>query len=327
MLAELVCNVPARARIDGDIAPDDSAAIFALLREGRAAGMRGALLTLVDREGGSARPIGAHMAVLEDGRFTGYLSSGCLEAALAAEAVKQIGRGKNIVLRFGVGSPFFDIRLPCGGSIDVLIDVTLTREQIESASDRLAHRQPFTLLLGASSAARLVDGERRIGWHDEMFVRAYAAPLRIVTVGRGLEFEAVTRLAAAAGYPTRAFCADDRGTERLVESGISVVRLSAPSARPDLPLDTNTAVVLLFHDHEWETEVLRAALASPCRYIGAMGSVTTHRQRCERLLRLGHSLDELDRIRGPIGLFGPTRDASTLAISVLAELAQIGAAT
>jgi len=85
-------------------------------------------------------------------------------------------------------------------------------------------------------------------------------------------------------------------------------------------------VVVLFHDHDWEAAILGEALASPCRYIGAMGSVRTHQQRCARLLAAGHSLAEIDRIRGPIGLFGPTRDASTLAISVLAELAQIGAA-
>src|SRR5882757_291133 len=173
MLEELICSVPARARIDGDVAPDDSAAIFGLLGEGHTAGLRGALLTLVDCEGGSARPIGAHMAVLEDGRFTGHLSSGCLEAALAAEAVKQIGLGKNVVLRFGVGSPFFDIRLPCGGSIDILIDVTVTGRQIETAADRLVRRRPFSLLLSAIAPTRRVEGGQSTGCHEETSPRGY----------------------------------------------------------------------------------------------------------------------------------------------------------
>jgi xanthine dehydrogenase accessory factor len=326
MQQDVICRAPARTSVLGDVAPDDSAAIFGLLLEGRSAGLRGALLTLVDRTGGSARAIGAQMAVLEDGRFTGYLSSGCLEAVIAAEAIKQMRLGKNIVLRFGVGSPFFDVRLPCGSSIDVLIDVTITEAQVQQAVDSLANRRTFSLLLSASEPARLVDTARRSGWHDDYFVRGYAAPLQILALGRGLEFEAVARLSVAAGYPTRAFCADDAGVERLGESGIGTIRLTRPSSPPALPLDSNTAVVLLFHDHDWETAILSQALSSSCRYIGAMGSTTTHRQRCERLLALGHTLAEIDRVRGPIGLFGPTRDASTLAISVLAELAQIGAA-
>jgi len=326
MLSDLISTPPTRTSVQGDAAPDDSAAIFGLLQAGRRAGVPGALLTLVDSVGGSARPVGAQMAVLADGRFTGYLSSGCLEAALAAEAIKQIGRRQNAILRFGAGSPFFDIRLPCGGSIDLLVDVTLTDEQVDRVADGLTRRRPISLLMGRHAPARLVEGARRTGWHEETFTRAYAPPLQIVALGRGLEFEAVAKLAAAAGYPVQAFCPDEICIARLAERGIRAGHLATPQTPPPLSLDADTAVILLFHDHEWETALLSQALNSPCRYIGAMGSVRTHQQRCERLLSAGHSLAEIDRIRGPIGLFGPTRDASSLAISVMAELAQITAA-
>jgi xanthine dehydrogenase accessory factor len=326
MLHDLTSSVPARATISGDTAPDDSTAIFGLLLRGQSEGLRGALLTLVDREGGSARPVGAQMAVLEDGRFTGYLSSGCLEAVIAAEAVVRITRRQNGVLRFGAGSPFLDIRLPCGGSIDVLVDVTLTQVQVRLAAEKLRKRRPFSLASGLSKRSALSTAGRRTGWHDETFTRSYAPALQIAAAGRGLEFEAVVKLAVTAGYGVQAFCADDGGVERLGGAGIGVTRLSSPSSPPELPLDANTALVLVFHDHEWETALLDKALKSDCRYIGAMGSARTHRRRCERLLAAGHSLAETDRIRGPIGLFGPTRNASTLAISVLAELVQIAAA-
>ncbi len=80
---------------------------------------------------------------------------------------------------------------------------------------------------------------------------------------------------------------------------------------------------LLFHEHEWETAILQQALDADCLYVGALGSARTHRRRCEALLDRGYTLADIDRIRGPIGLFGPTRDASSLAISVLAELANL----
>jgi xanthine dehydrogenase accessory factor len=163
----------------------------------------------------------------------------------------------------------------------------------------------------------------RTGWSGASFRRTYLPPLRLAVFGRGLEFEALVRLATAAGYPVAAFAADEASTVRLEASGIGCARHSAPAESPELALDDRTAVLLLFHDHEWELQILEQALASDCLYIGALGSANTHRRRCEMLLAHGHRLETIDRIRGPIGLFGPTRDASSLAISVLAELAQL----
>jgi xanthine dehydrogenase accessory factor len=81
-------------------------------------------------------------------------------------------------------------------------------------------------------------------------------------------------------------------------------------------------VVLLFHDHDWETALLGAALGTHAFFIGALGSKNTHRARCQRLMDSGVSDPVISRIQGPIGLFGPTRDATSLAISVLAQIAQ-----
>ncbi|OAV53729.1 hypothetical protein A6U98_25180 [Rhizobium sp. WYCCWR10014] len=47
--------------------------------------------------------------------------------------------------------------------------------------------------------------------------------------------------------------------------------------------------------------------------IGALGSTRTHRRRVERLTAMGFKRDDVGRIKAPIGMFGPTRDASSLA--------------
>ncbi|HCV71891.1 MAG TPA: hypothetical protein DHE23_11245, partial [Agrobacterium sp.] len=82
-----------------------------------------------------------------------------------------------------------------------------------------------------------------------------------------------------------------------------------------------TAVVLLHHDLDAEQAVLQAALRSPAFYIGALGSTRTHRRRVDFLVSSGFSRADTDRIRAPIGLFGPTRDANSLALSILADIA------
>lgn len=101
-----------------------------------------------------------------------------------------------------------------------------------------------------------------------------------------------------------------------------LIQLTVPKAVPDLPLDADTAVACLFHEHEWEGELLLKALRSPAFYVGALGSRQTQRARAEVLTALGATADELARLKGPIGLF-PSQDPRSLAVSALAEIVQV----
>jgi xanthine dehydrogenase accessory factor len=76
-------------------------------------GRRVALVTLVGIEG-RHRAASARM-VADDGRSIGSFSGGCIEAAIVAEARDALRAGAARVVRFGVGSPYIDVRLPCGG--------------------------------------------------------------------------------------------------------------------------------------------------------------------------------------------------------------------
>lgn len=71
-----------------------------------------AIATLVEIRGGAARALGSQVVVAADGRYAGYVSGGCVEAAVAFEALSAIEAGQDRVVKFGDGSPFFDIVLP-----------------------------------------------------------------------------------------------------------------------------------------------------------------------------------------------------------------------
>ena len=120
---------------------------------------------------------------------------------------------------------------------------------------------------------------------------------RMVVFGEGPEAYGFAMLAAAAGYPVA----------RPVR------------ARPE-EIDPRSAVVLFFHDHERELDILTAALDSDAFWIGAQGSRTAHARRCEGLQDRGVAKPAIDRVRGPIGLIPGTRDPRVLSISVLAEI-------
>jgi xanthine dehydrogenase accessory factor len=268
------------------------------------AGRQVALCTLVEIRGGSSRSLGAHMAVADDGLYCGYVSGGCTEAAVAAEALQAISKGHDRFVMLGEGSPFFDIVLPCGGGVTVAVHVLQDIRPIRHAIEGLqCRRQTGLSYKPGSQSLSFMSGKVDAGWNDEVFLTSYRPAVRILLSGRTLEVEIAAKVARAAGYEVLHYDAanGEAPDERLI--------------------DADTAVALLQHDLELEIPVLDAALHARPFYLGALGSSRTHEKRIQRLRDLGHSQAVIDRIKAPIGLFGRARDAQSLALSVIADIA------
>jgi xanthine dehydrogenase accessory factor len=310
---------------DTGLDPDDPASVFALLVEGARAGISGALITIIGISGGAPRALGAQMAVLEDGRYCGYVSGGCVESAVATEAIRCIRAGTDETLRFGVGSPFIDIKLPCGGSIDVHVHVRPAAGLLAEARRLLELRAPFCLgFRTTDGTVTLVPGSaprERSEWRDAVFYRHYHPLTQLVLIGEGHELVALARLGRAAGLPVRSFMTAEAHREIVARSGAMVVPVNGAKL-PELPVDPFTAIVFLLHDRFKESALLESALGYEPFYIGALGSRRTHATRVARLEAAGVGAERIARLRGPIGLYGPTRTSSALAISVLAEITE-----
>ena len=295
---------------------------FALLLDELREGRSGALLTITAVDGGAPRPLGTQMGVVSRDRFTGHLSGGCVESAIARQVEPLISSGESRILKFGKGSPFFDIRFPCGGGIDVLVSVGLSQDLLEDIIDRFGQRQAFTLEFDRfTKTCTIADGLRPTGWVGGAFYRTYLPQTRLSIAGRGPEFEAVAQLGAAMGYVLDIVTSDAESAERLRPLAIAARHLCSMPDRFTAPSDPWTASVLLFHDHEWEDPILIDSLASEKFYIGALGSRRTHEARRQRLLTLGYDAKQIDRITGPIGVIPQARDPATLALSVMTEIA------
>jgi xanthine dehydrogenase accessory factor len=87
-----------------------------------------------------------------------------------------------------------------------------------------------------------------------------------------------------------------------------------------LSSDKWSAIILFFHDHEWEPAILKSGLSTDGFYIGAQGSQRARDNRFKALEALGVENPELSRLHGPVGIIPSARDARTLAVSVLAEI-------
>jgi xanthine dehydrogenase accessory factor len=310
---------------DTGLDPDDPSSVFALLLQGVRDGSAGALVTIIDISGGAPRALGAQMAVLEDGRYCGYVSGGCVESAVASEAIRCIRAGVDETMRFGAGSPFIDIKLPCGGSIDIHVHVRPQPDMLAEARRMLDLRLPFCVAFRTEDGtAALVPGSaprERSEWRDGVFYRHYHPLTRIVLIGEGHELVALARIGRAAGLPVDACMTAEAHRESVARTGASVVPVNGAQL-PDLPVDPFTAIVFLLHDRFKENRLLESALGYEPFYIGALGSRRTHATRVARLEAAGVGEERIARLHGPIGLYGPTRTSSALAISVLGEIVE-----
>lgn len=245
------------------------------------------IITLV--EGSSSRRVGTPMVVLEDGRFAGYVSSGCLDVDIASQALETLATNDIRKVRYGKGSPYIDLKLPCGGGLDVIFIPRPEITQLERVTSSLENRKPARFILPVSKVA-----EESPSHFD------YVPRLRMMVFGEGVETDSFVKVSKASDL------------EVILNADVYNIKA-----------DEWTAIILLFHDHDKEIDILKQAVTTSAFYIGAMGSRKSQNNRLLALSDVGLGDGDISKIRGPIGLVPSTRDAGRLAVSILGEIFEL----
>lgn len=335
--------------------------VISAIRRWQAEGEVVALATVVQTWGSAPRKVGAKMAITATGRISGSVSGGCVEGAVAEEAVAALASGRSKLLSFGVADETaWEVGLACGGSIQVFVQA-LDRE-LFAAVERLtaAERAGAVATVIAGPYALfghklLVDGQgQRTGHIDpalddaivamltvaivhgasqrvtltdpalELFVDVLLPPAALIMVGGVHIAVALAAIAKTLGY--RTIVIDPRAAFGSAERFPHVDQMLSvwpQDAFPTVALNENTAVALLTHDPKIDDPALEAVLASPVFYIGALGSRKTHASRLERLRANGFSNEQLFRIRGPVGLEIYAQTPEEIALSIMAEIVKV----
>lgn len=297
-------------------------AVFRFIDAAERAGQRCVLVTVTDVTGASTRSPGAHLAVSEDGRFAGSISGGCVEAAVVAEALDVLKAGSSRQVRFGAGSPYLDIRLPCGGGVDLMLSPLERAGFGARALDLLDRRLPLRITLPFEGTPDVAaNGEAfsiTIGAHG--IEVTHIPPLRLALIGHGATVDALATLAGASAADVTVLSPDHDQIARAVERGDMTELLTMPTMVARFRSDDWTALIFLFHDHDWEPPLLARMLGQNGFFVGAMGSRKTHADRVEALRMLGVDPSAIDRIVAPVGLIPSMRDPETLAVSILAQV-------
>lgn len=157
----------------------------------------------------------------------------------------------------------------------------------------------------------------------EVFLHAYAPPIRLVIVGAVHIAQSLVPMAAYLGVsvivvdPRRSFATEDRFPN------VTLMDDWPDDAMDKIVPDSRTAIITLTHDPKLDDPALDRALRSDAFYIGSLGSRKTHASRLARLRELGHDDEALARIRGPVGLNIGAITAPEIALSIVAEFVAV----
>mgnify|MGYP001818777281 CR=1 FL=1 len=301
----------------------DNLEIFSFLAACERDGKAAVLVTLVASIGPSMRHVGGHMAVREDGEYVGALSAGCIETAIVAEALEALKARQPRTVRFGQGSDYIDIRLPCGGGIDLNFQPVIESTLADRVIDAIDNREPFALTLPKSDgAADYLEPTADSGMDedDARYIVTHIPNPKLIIVGEGTNVWAMAEMAAPARVEVEILSPDVKMIERAEAAGMNASLLHTVRDTDQLCADPWSAILFLFHDHEWERHLLPKALREEHFYVGAMGSRAVHQRRTDMLRQAGLSDAQIAAIHAPIGLIPSARDPHTLAVSALAEI-------
>ncbi|HST04750.1 MAG TPA: XdhC/CoxI family protein [Chloroflexia bacterium] len=155
----------------------------------------------------------------------------------------------------------------------------------------------------------------------DVFIETFPPPQHLIIMGGVHVAIPLHRIAKLLGYHVTVV--DARGMlatpERFPEAD-SVMVEWPDEALATLHLDSGTSVVVLTHDPKFDYPALLAAIQSPARYVGAIGSKNTNSKRMEALREMGATTEQLARIFAPVGLDLGGKSPSEIALAVMAEI-------
>jgi xanthine dehydrogenase accessory factor len=285
-------------------------------------GGRVALATLVTTEGPSPRPLNSEMAIAANGRVAGYVSGGCVEAAVAEEAAMTLAEGRPRLLDYGVGSPVLDIQLSCGGRIGIFVrELREPSQYVNTLSVARRERRTVTVLTHRETGDwQIRDGEAQEDANH--YAHVQRPPLQLIAVGGDPVTLAVAQLAPFMGVEV--VLLRPHGPPEP-PAGITLAAYDSRAlgvALNDLVVDDRTAVYSLSHDADTDHAVAAHALRSPAFAVGVLGSRNKIGMRVDRLRGDGVSDTELDRLHLPAGLPIGAQTPHGIALSILAQVCQ-----
>ena len=290
-------------------------------------GPRILLVTVVKTWGSSPSPIGALLALRDDGRAVGSISGGCIEDDLMYRLRKEGLPLKAELVTYGAtAEEARRLGLPCGGSMQLVLEPIQEKNILQEVLKLLNQGKLVARSLNLDTQKSHVfetSSEQSTDFKDGVLISIYGPRFRLILIGAGQLSHLLANIALSLDFAVtvcdpRAEYADGWNVPN------TILRRDMPDdVVMEMQPDARTAVITLTHDPKLDDLALMEALKSPAFYVAALGSRSNNRERRKRLLSFDVKPDQVENLRGPAGIFIGSKTPSEIAVSIAAELVAV----
>ncbi|HET7670420.1 MAG TPA: XdhC family protein [Burkholderiales bacterium] len=299
----------------------------------RAGGHRVALGTIVKTWGSAPRPVGAMVAIRDDGQIVGSVSGGCVEDDLVEKvrekfaAANKKDENRPSLITYGVtNEEATRWGLPCGGTLQLVLEPLKAESAIPELLERIGQQQLVRRRLEMDSGRATLEPGR---WQDvlefdgRMLSAVHGPRWRLVLIGGGQLTRYLAEMARMLDYHVVVVDPREEYAASWDLPSVPVNRGMPDDVVRELQLDGHSALVALTHDPKLDDLALMEALKSAAFYVGAIGSKKNNDARRERLKEFDVSAEEIARLRGPVGLYIGSKTPPEIAVAILAEMTAV----
>ena len=294
----------------------------------RKGGHKAALGTIVKTWGSAPRPVGAMVAIRDDGQIVGSVSGGCVEDDLVDKVKERLAAAnKPELLTYGVtNEDATRWGLPCGGTLQLVVEPITDKSGIQELLQKIESQQLVKRRLEMDSGRATLEPGR---WQDvlefdgKVLSAVHGPRWRLILIGAGQLTRYLAEMAKMLDYQVIVVDPREEYAAGWDLAGVKLDRGMPDDVVRELNLDGHSAVVALTHDPKLDDLALMEALKSAAFYVGAIGSKKNNDARRERLKQFDVSTDEIARLRGPVGLYIGSKTPPEIAVAIMAEMTAV----
>jgi xanthine dehydrogenase accessory factor len=294
----------------------------------RKAGHRVTLGTIVKTWGSAPRPVGALVAIRDDGQVVGSVSGGCVEDDLIEKVRAQaVAAAKPQLITYGItNEDATRWGLPCGGTLQVVLEPVTEQSGLGEMLEVISKQQLARRRLEMDSGRVTTEAGR---WSDALefdgrvLTTVHGPRWRLVRIGAGQLTHYLAEMAKMLDYHVTVVEPREEYSGGWTVPGTDLRREMPDDVIREMNLDGHSAVIALTHDPKLDDMALLEALKSAAFYVGAIGSKKNNDARRERLKEFDLSDAEIARLRGPVGLYIGSKTPPEIAVAILGEMTAV----
>jgi xanthine dehydrogenase accessory factor len=294
----------------------------------RTAGRGVTLGTIVKTWGSAPRPVGALVAVRDDGLISGSVSGGCVEDDLVEKVrAKAVAATRPQELTYGVtNEEATRWGLPCGGTLQVVLEPVSAASKLGELLETIGKQQLVRRRLEMDSGRVTLEPgswQDALEYDGKVLATVHGPRWRLVLIGAGQLTRYLAEMGKMLDYHVTVIDPREEYANGWDLPAVTLDRGMPDDVIAGLNLDGHSAVVALTHDPKLDDMALLEALKSAAFYVGAIGSKKNNDARRTRLREFDLSEAEIARLRGPVGLYIGSKTPPEIAVAILAEMTAV----